>query len=403
MKKVAIIGAGAAGMMAMSAILEESHDCQIFLIEKNASAGNKVLLTGGGRCNVTTGLPDMKEVLKRYPRGSVFLKYAMHFYPPKAVCEFFVKRGVRLKTEKDFRVFPVSDRSCDIVGVFEKEIKNPRVKTFFGADVVSVVTVDNGFEINFRSNEKLLVDEILLATGSSPVGYKFAKEFGHKITKLNPSLYAFSVKENFIKNLAGIHFEQVKMKLVCDNEYVFKGPFLFTHKGISGPCVFAISSMSAHEEISKNSMRNLFIDFFPEENYQSLGDRISKEFVKNPRKRISNILSEFVTKSFAGQFLSFLLIDKIAGEISKKELNKIVENLKNLRLTIDGKIKGEEFVTAGGVDLREVDAKTMQSKISPNLYFAGEILDIDAFTGGFNLQSAWCTGRLAGESIVKNL
>lgn len=397
-KQVAIIGAGASGLMALATLLEGSKNIKISLIEKNKSIGNKILLTGGGRCNLTTGIFDVKEVLKKYPRGSNFIKYAMHQFSPKYFFDWFEKKGVKLKVESDLRVFPVSNKSADVVSIFEKKISSPNVVKIFSESITDIRKNKDKFLISFKDNKDIEVDKLLLSTGSSPDGYKFAKNLGHTITKLSPSLYGFSVKESFIKDLAGVSFKNVKIKLISSKEYNYRGPFLFTHKGVSGPCVLALSSLSAHEDI-KNAL--LYIDFFPEKNYEILSTEFQKLISLNIKKDFSTVLSKFIPKSLAEIFLNILSINKKCCEMSKKDINKTIELLKNFKLSLIGKIKGEEFVMAGGVSLNEIDSKTMESKICPGLYFAGEILDVDGFTGGFNLQAAWATGRVAGENLAK--
>ncbi len=396
-KQVAIIGAGAAGLMAGATILEKNKNTKIYLIEKNKSIGNKVLLTGGGRCNLTTGIFDVKEILKKYPRGSNFIKYAMHQFSPKYFFDWFEKNGLKLKIESDLRVFPVSNKSTDVVNVFEKKISSPNVVKIFSGSITDIKKNKNKFSIHFKDNKKIDVDNILLSTGSSVDGYKFAKNFGHTVTKLSPSLSGFSTEEDAVKQISGIAFKDVKIKLNTEkNEFIYRGPFLFTHKGISGPCIFALSALSAHEDIKRSL---LFIDFFPDKNYEILHSEFQKLISSNIKKDFSFVLSKFIPKSFAEIFLSILSINKKCFELSKKDINKTIELLKNFKLSINGKIRGDEFVTAGGINLSEIDSKTMESKICPGLYFAGEILDVDGFTGGFNLQAAWATGRVAGENM----
>ena len=398
--------AGAAGGRSGAATGAEScgglGGVEVVLLEKSDRLGKKVLLTGGGRCNVTTGLTDVREILTKYPRGEKFLRDAMYNFSPPVMMKWVSDHGVPLKIEKDLRVFPVSDRSSDIVGIFEKILSDSGVKVVFGVSDVRVGKSRSGFEVSFNDGRVVHADKVIVATGSSPEGYEIAKKLGHKVTKLAPSLCGFSVDDCWVKNLAGLSFKDVKLKLICNGgaDFEFRGPILFSHKGVTGPGCFALSALSAYEEIGEHDLAKLRLDFFPELSYEKLLAEVSREVGKNPKKFSQNTLGLFMPKSFITAILGQIGVDgaKRNVGVGKKDLNKAVEAFKNLSMTVIGRAGGEEFVTAGGVDLREVDPKTMESKICPGLYFAGEILDIDGFTGGFNLQAAWATGRKAGES-----
>lgn len=399
-------------MMAAATIAENSGgNADVFLIEKNDGIGKKVEITGGGRCNVTTGLRDIKEVLKKYPRGEHFLKFAMHNFSPEDVFTWVVAHGVPLKIEDDMRVFPKSNDGKDITKLFNKVFEEKKVNVLLKYSVSEVNRKEERFSVKFADGQNILFDAIVLTTGgnayshtgSTGDGYNFAKALGHRITNLSPSLHAFSFTEKYVKELAGISFTNANLKIKGEKTYEFSGPFLFTHKGVTGPGVFALSSMAAHEKFD-DGKTFFFIDFFPEKTYEDISSEISRAISENPKKEFINVFRNFVPKALAEMMCTLAEVGKKkCPEISKKDLNKLTEFLKNMRFNISGKTPSEEFVTAGGVDLRDVDSKTMESKICPNLYFAGEILDIDGFTGGFNLQSAWATGRLAGESIIKKI
>ncbi|PIR55238.1 hypothetical protein COU74_02445 [Candidatus Peregrinibacteria bacterium CG10_big_fil_rev_8_21_14_0_10_36_19] len=409
MIKVAIVGGGAAGMMAAATVVEADTDAEVFLIEKNTILGRKVIISGGGRCNVTTGIDDLKVVLKKYPRGEKFLRTAMYNFKPEDVRKWVEDHGVKLKVEKDMRVFPVSDNGKDVVGVFEKVLKNDKAKIIFKKSVKTISKMGGYFSVELDDGEILEVDKVILTTGGQAYrhtgsvgeGYKLAESLGHSITPLAASLSAFLVKEDWVKNLSGVSFSNVKLKLVKNERNEFAGPIMFTHKGLTGPAVFALSSMSAYELIEKEDNADLFMDFVPDISYEELSKQIEKTMKNEPKKFFYKTLGGFAPKSFIKSLCDELgvNIEKINAEVSKKDFNKVIEGLKNCRITLNGRTAGEEFVTAGGVELTEVDSKTMESKICPGLYFAGEILNIDGFTGGYNLQVAWCTGRLAGENI----
>ncbi|MBT4384376.1 aminoacetone oxidase family FAD-binding enzyme [Candidatus Peregrinibacteria bacterium] len=410
MKKIAIIGGGAAGLMAAARIMELSSSHEIFLIERNKILGKKVIISGGGRCNLTTGLDDLKEILKKYPRGPRFLRTAMYAFPPVKMREWMQDHGVPIKIEEDMRVFPKSDNGMHVVRAFETFLKKSGVQILFETALESVKKEGDKFVLSFDGRENLLVDKLILApggqayrhTGSKGDGYSFAESLGHNITALGPSLNAFVLAEKWIAELSGLSFKNVALSFRGKEKFTFTGPIMLTHKGITGPAVFALSAYSSYEKFDVNKPAKLFVDFFPEKNHEELQGEFSKELDANLKKSFNNILSRFVPRSFAEIICKQLSVDpkKISVELSKKDLNKVIDALKNMSFTIIGRSAGDEFVTAGGVDLSEVSAKTMESKICSGLYFAGEILDYDGFTGGFNLQAAWASGRLAGENAA---
>ncbi|MBI4234677.1 NAD(P)/FAD-dependent oxidoreductase [Candidatus Peregrinibacteria bacterium] len=450
MMKVAIIGGGAAGMMAAATIAENQPDVEIFLIEKNTILGRKVIISGGGRCNVTTGLKAVPKVLESYPRGDKFLISAMTNFPPEKVYEWFESHGVPLKTENDLRVFPKSNDGQDVVKVFGKILHEANAEILLKHDVKQISHENGKFIIEFRdmlkndamrggeelpsetyetirrignseddkalrvfqhvlkNGEKIQVDKVIITTGgqayrftgSSGDGYDFAENLGHTITKLAPSLNSFITLETWPKNLAGVSMQKAAIRADRDKKYKFTGPFLFTHKGISGPAVFALSSLVAFEDYDKNHPLQIYIDLVPDLTAMEFEAEILKEIRENPKRTIQNNIHAFLPRSLITELLSQLKIpeEKRNCELSKKDTQSVSHLIKNLPLKVIDRESGDEFVTAGGVNLNEVDSKTMQSKICPGLYFAGEILDIDGFTGGFNLQASWATGKLAGES-----
>lgn len=408
--KIAIIGGGAAGMMCAATIVEKKSDkAEVFLIEKNSILGNKVIISGGGRCNVTTGIQNIEEVLTKYPRGKNLLKFAMYNFPPQKVYEWFEEHGVPLKTEADLRVFPRSNDGGDVVGVFENIFKEHEVEVLLKMKVDRVEKFKDKFTLIFADGTDLEVDKLVITTGgqaykktgSTGDGYSFAEDLGHTLTPLAPSLNAFILKEKWVRDLAGVSFKKSGLKIIGEKSHKFEGAFLFTHNGITGPAVFAISSMAAFELADLTKEVPMSIDFLPEFNYEEMSAKVKKALQENPKKSFVNTLDFFIPKSLAEVICNEIGIKpgKINAEVSKVEINKAVEWLKNATITVIGRSAGEEFVTAGGINSKEINPKSMESKICSGLYFAGEILDIDGFTGGFNLQCAWCTGRLVGEAI----
>jgi predicted Rossmann fold flavoprotein len=404
MTKIAIIGGGAAGIMAAARIKELSEGHEVFLVERDKLLGKKVMLSGGGRCNLTTGLDDLKEILRKYPRGANFLRTAMYNFPPLTMREWMEGHGVPLKMEEDMRVFPKSDNGMHVVRVFEKFLEKAGVNVLFQTTLKAMREDgdggDDGFVLEFDEREDLKVDKVILCTGGKACS--FAEDLGHKVTALAPSLNAFLLAEKWTRDVSGLSFPQVNLSFRGKEKFNFLGSMMFTHKGVTGPAVFAISAHAAYEVFDNNKPARLFVDFFPEKNQDELKADFVEKLSANPKKAFQNILSFFVPKSFAEVLCKELEVDarKQASELSKKDLNKVIDSLKNLQLTVSGRVAGDEFVTAGGIDLSEVDSKTMESKLHPGLYFAGEVLDYDGFTGGYNLQAAWATGRLAGENAT---
>lgn len=414
--KIAIIGGGAAGLMAASAIAELNNEKEmtVYLIEKNKTLGQKVLISGGGRCNVTTGFSDLRLIAERYPRGGKFLLSALTAFPPDAVCEWFEAHGVPLKTEGDLRIFPKSDNGKDILNAFETIFQKHQVEVLTNHEVTQIQKVGKHFQIHFKNRPLLEVDKVILTTGgqayrhtgSTGDGYTFAESLGHTITPLAPSLNSFIVAESWPKTLAGVSLPLVTLTVKAQQKYKYTGPILFTHRGLTGPAAFALSSLIAFETYAPESPLPMSLDLLPNTTHAVLEHDFKTELHNNPKKLFRNSLGSFVPKSLALELCALIPVgtDKNNNEVSKKEVAKTVETLKNLPLTLIGRAAGDEFVTAGGVELSEVDAKTLESKLCPGLYFAGEILNIDGFTGGYNLQAAWCTGRRAGESAsIENI
>lgn len=417
MKRVAIIGGGAAGLMAASAVKDMAPDADVLIFEKNAYVGAKILISGGGRCNVTTGIFGVKDLLKNYPRGAKFLMSAMFRFPPEKVMEWFEHHGVHLKIEPDVRVFPVSDNGKDVVGALEKDLREKNVQIFLKANVLSVQKKAEAFVVGVKDDmQSYEVDYIVITTGgnayrhtgSTGDGYAFARYFGHTITQLAPSLNSFVLAEEWRRDLAGVSLAKVKLTLTSVDSAKFYeriGPVLFTHTGITGPAVFALSALAAYEAYTKDQPMSLRINFFPDVSPEELESRFQDFCNEHGKKRLINLLDLLLPKSLCAILVHYLRIDGdvLAANIQREQRKNVLHALQNFNVHIVGRGAGDEFVTAGGVDLQEVQSHTMESKLCPRLYFAGEILDVDGFTGGFNLQASWATGRLAGEKIGQSI
>jgi len=412
--KVAIIGGGAAGLMAAATLRENSPEAEVFLIERNDGLGKKVIISGGGRCNVTTGLRDVREVLTKYPRGGKFLSSAMYGFPPAAVYDWFEEHGVPLKTEDDMRCFPVSDDGHDVVLAFDRLFVHSNVKVLLKTDVAGVRRqAEGGFVIHFKTDmAPLAVDKVLLTTGgqayrqtgSTGDGYAFASSLGHTLTPLAPGLNSFFTHERWPAEVSGMSFMRATITAKRGKGTSFTGPFLFTHRGVSGPAVFALSSLVAYERYDHSVPLEISIDLFPEKNTDVLRLEIESHIVANPAKILRNVIAHIIPKSLAEICVTDAGLpgDTRAIEVSKKDIARCIEWLKGIPLRVIQRGGGDEFVTAGGVPLTEIDPSTMESKLCPGLYFAGEIMDVDGFTGGFNLQASWAAGRRAGESIAES-
>lgn len=406
MRRVGIVGGGAAGMMAAAAALEAG--AQVHLFEKNTHLGAKVIISGGGRCNVTTGFTDLPEVLKRYPRGARFIRTAMYAFPPDAVYAWFEKHGVPLKVEKDLRVFPRSDDGHDVVGAFERIFAKGKVRVHLKADIRQIEKRGDTFTVTTKDGQRFEVDRLILTTGgqayrqtgSTGDGYAFAEALGHTITPLGPSLNSFILLEEWPKRLSGVSFQKAVLSVTQPKPFAYPAPILLTHKGTSGPAVFAISAHTAFEKLSKERPLTISLDVLPGFSEQELTDMLLKFKKLEGKKQLITILATLVPRSFAQEALTELQQnpDHILAETPDSFLRRLAQWLKHVPLHVIGRSAGEEFVTAGGVNTAEVDPKTMESRKTPGLFFAGEILDVDGYTGGFNLQASWATGHLAGQS-----
>lgn len=408
---ICIVGAGAAGMMATVSARERNADAEIIVVEKNAVLGRKVVISGGGRCNVTTGITDVRTVLTKYPRGGKFLTSAMYAFPPAQVMEWFEQHGVLLKVEEDQRVFPRSDDGKDVVGVFERLFREQHIEVVSRQAVTYVRRRSAQFEVTLKSNRVIVADKLILTTGgqayrhtgSSGEGYQFAEALGHTITPLASSLNSFILAEAWPKTHSGLSFERVGLRVNGRARCAAEGPIVFTHQGMSGPAVFVITGLVAFTAYTPTAPLPLLIDFVPNVTQEELFAAMTRRIEQHPKQLLKTLLHTWLPSSMVDTLMHELRIPptQTNAETSKHVRRAVAVWLKTCPVSAVGRGTGAEFVTAGGIDTNEVDAHTMESRLCPGLFFAGEILDIDGFTGGFNLQASWATGRVAGLSAAE--
>lgn len=399
-KKLIIVGGGAAGFFAAIAAKQTNPSLSVLLVEKTAALLSKVRVSGGGRCNVTHSCFDPAALSQNYPRGGRELIGPFHRFQPRDTIEWFRTRGVTLKTEKDGRIFPTTDSSETIIQCLVSEAHKLGVEIGLRKRVESIEKQEDGFQLHLREEPPLLCDALLLATGSSKEGYEWAKSLGHTIHEPIPSLFTFNIPTSPLKELSGIAVPDVKLQIEGFAQ-TQRGPLLITHFGFSGPAVIKLSAWAARPLYEKSYRATLLVDWVPgytlekiTHTLRSVKETSPKEtlLVANPFALPKNLWREFVKEHS----------EKKLSDIPHKTLQHLAEKLHRDPYQIEGKTTHkEEFVTCGGVSLKEVDFQTMQSKLCKGLFFAGEILDIDGVTGGFNFQSAWTTGYIAGISITK--
>ena len=409
MKKVIVIGGGAAGMMA--ACMAAIEGAQVTLLEKNEKTGKKIYITGKGRCNLTNAC-QREEFLENVITNPKFLYSAFAQLDNQAVMNFFEKAGCRLKTERGDRVFPVSDHSSDVIAALNGELKKNRVQVMLHTEVSELLLEEGSIKgVLLSDGKKLHADAVIIATGgrsyestgSTGDGYRFAKQAGHTIKDLRPSLVPFVVKEKWCKKLQGLSLKNVAVTLKKEKKKIYEGfgEMLFTHFGVSGPLILSASSFYTAKYNGQEAL--LTIDLKPAMDREQLDKRILRDFEENAGKQFKNALDKLLPAKLIPVMVELSGIDphKKTSEVTKKERSRLVELFKELKLTVNGcRGYGEAIITGGGVNVKEIDPKTMGSRLVNGLYFAGEVMDVDALTGGFNLQIAWSTGALAGKSAA---
>jgi predicted Rossmann fold flavoprotein len=399
---IAIIGGGAAGFFAALSAKKHFPSHQVIIFEKSAKVLSKVKISGGGRCNVTHDCPDNRLLSTYYPRGENFLRKAFDQFNATSTIEWFEQRGVLMKTFPDGCVFPKSNDSQTIIDCFVNEALKLGVEIRFNQSIQFIEKENNGFQLNTRE-EKIRVDKVIVTIGGQPKrsGLEWIEKLGHTLIEPVPSLFTFNMPTNPIRELMGNVVENTTVK-VEGTKLIGKGPLLVTHWGMSGPAILQLSAWGARVLSEKNYHFAILVNWLDTKKEDALRGELEAIILSHGAKMVGN-LNPFPMTSRLWNFL--LSKSEIQPEIrwkdlGKKNINKMVNTLLNDRYEVSGKTTfKEEFVTAGGIALAEIDVKSMQSKLVPGIFFAGEVLDIDGITGGFNFQSAWTTGFVAGKNV----
>ncbi len=411
MSKVVVIGAGAAGAAAAIAAARNHHE--VILLEKNDKIGKKLFITGKGRCNVTNA-SDIETIMSQVVTNKKFMYSAFYTFDNQGIMQLIEDAGCKLKVERGNRVFPVSDHSSDVIKALLYALKEAGVTLEFQANVESIVVEHDrvmAVEGTCHNKKKLWeADAVILATGglsypltgSTGDGYRMARNLGHKVTRLTPSLVPFTIQEEWCKSLQGLALKNVSAQVYVNQKQVYTGfgEMLFTHFGVSGPLMLSASSYYVgHSDVQE---AKVVLDLKPALSHEQLDSRILREFEVNNKKHFKNVIGTLYPAKLTPIMIAQSGIDPDKGvyEITKEERGRIVTLTKALTLTITGtRGYSEAIITKGGIAVQEVNPSTMESKLVKGLHFAGEVLDVDALTGGYNLQVAWSTGYLAGLSI----
>lgn len=413
MKHILIIGGGAAGLMA--AVSAAQHGAKVTILEKMKGLGRKILITGKGRCNLTNSC-DIPDLIKNMPGNGTFLYSAIHAFSNQDIIDFLEQAGLPTKVERGGRVFPVSDQAKDVIKTFEKEMNKLDVTVKLGQPVKKIIIEDGKAAGAVTNDTEYRADAVIVATGgasypgtgSSGDGYRWAKAAGHSIVPLKPSLVPLEVEEEWINELQGLSLKNVTATVLQTGKKAAEefGEMLFTHYGLSGPIILSLSKkvaelLAAHpaDEVT------IEINLKPALSAETLDKRLQRDFTKFARKQLKNSLNELLPTKLIPVIidLAFIDPDKFVHQITKEERMRLLSILQHLPFTISQtRPVAEAIVTAGGVSTKEIDARTMESKLVKDLFFAGEVIDIDGYTGGFNLQAAFSTGYAAGKYAAQS-
>ena len=412
--KVVVIGGGPAGMMA--AITAKQNGDDVIICEKMPMLGKKLLITGKGRCNITSSL-DMEDFIKNTPGNGMFLYSCYKQYTNNDIIQFLKEQGLEVKEERGNRIFPVTDCSQDVLNCFIKKIKELKIEVLYKTQVIEILTEQNKVVGVRTTNKNINADKVIIATGgksypltgSTGDGYELAKKLGHTVTELKPSLVPLEIYDkNICKDLQGLSLKNVSINLKDKetNKIIYKdfGEMIFTHFGVSGPIILSASAhLVRYKEISKKlQSKNIIleIDFKPALDEKKLEDRILRDFQELKNKQFRNSLDKLLPRKLIPTVIEMTNInpERKVNEITKEERMRLLKIFKSFTINIKGtRLIEEAIITSGGINIKEINPKTMESKIIKDLYFAGEVIDVDSYTGGFNLQIAYSTGYVAGK------
>lgn len=402
-KRVVVIGGGAAGIFAAAICGEKSSSLEIIVLEKTRQLLSKVRISGGGRCNVTHSQFDPKKLTGSYPRGNKELLGPFHRFQPQDTIAWFLRHGVELKTEEDGRMFPTTDHSATIINCLLAAAKDSGVQIRNEQAVRNIEKTDEGFAVHLEDQEPLHCDYVIIATGSTPIGHQLAASLGHTIVSPVPSLFTFNVPTSPMIDLAGIAVPDAELSLK-HSPFKQRGPLLITHWGFSGPAALKLSAWAARDLHACNYRTELTINWLPELKKEQMWETLATAKRKKPLKSLDHENPFQLPMNLWKRQLSLsgIAAGAAMGHISDKNLKLLADQLTCAQFTVDGKTTyKQEFVTSGGVHLKEIDFKTFESKVVNNLFFAGEVLDIDGVTGGFNFQNAWTSAYLAASCIAE--
>jgi predicted Rossmann fold flavoprotein len=400
-----IIGGGAAGCFAAANIKNMSPDSNVLMVEKTGKMLSKVLISGGGRCNVTHHFVDVNSFAANYPRGERFMRKILHHFKPSDTLQWFESRGVKLKTEADGRVFPVSDRSQDIINCLMHSMKDVEIK--MNTPVETIEKSGDLWNVKIKNDTNYLSKNVLIASGGSPnfQNYDWIKKLGINIQVTVPSLFSFNMKPHVLIDLMGISLKNIRIK-VNGTKLIGEGPAVITHWGMSGPAILRLSAFGAFELAERKYQFDITLNWLPEFSEEELLTKLLAFQSEHPRKKLQSRPFLDLAERLWLKLLSFSEIDAQQNwnAIGLGSIKRIARNLNSFQLSINGKTTyKEEFVTAGGVDLTEINHKTCESQKLSGIFFAGELLNTDGVTGGFNFQHAWTTGFIAAQEIANRL
>ena len=396
---IIIVGGGAAGFFTAINIVEKNPKLKVAILERGAEVLQKVRISGGGRCNVTHACFEPNELVKFYPRGEKELRGPFHQFCSGDTIEWFEKHGVELKIEADGRMFPVSNSSQTIIDCFLKATQKLGIALLTGQSVQSIFKKESEWKIETQT-ENYLTEKLILATGSNPKVWEMLQNFGHAVVSPVPSLFTFNIKDSRIKELPGVA-AQVTVK-VKDTKLTSTGPLLITHWGMSGPAILKLSAWGARILHDKNYQFTIFVNWLNDADKEDVEKKLKEIKQEHAKKSVSKKSPFEITNRLWESLVlaSGIEVETKWADLSKTQLQNLANQLTNATFQVNGKSTfKEEFVTAGGIDLKEINFKTMESKLHQNLYFAGEIVNIDAITGGFNFQNAWTSGFIVASAI----